>query len=137
MIICINFNDQIRISKAKEKMQMIFVFLVLFIDTVKKMFFSHSSHLCLTLLLPHGLQLTRFLCQWNSPGKNTGVGSHSLLQGIFWTQGQNSGLLHCRHSLLSEPPCLVLLIDIIKLLSNFWFLASFQQKLLFAQDSLF
>lgn len=36
MIICINFNDQIRISKAKDKMQMIFVFLVLFIDTVKK-----------------------------------------------------------------------------------------------------
>ena len=55
MIICINFNDQIRISKAKEKMQFIFVCLVLFIDTVKKMFFSHSSHLCLTLLLPHGL----------------------------------------------------------------------------------
>ena len=44
MIICTNFNDQISISKAKEKMQMIFVFLVLLIDTVKKMFFSHSSH---------------------------------------------------------------------------------------------
>ena len=26
---------------------------------------------------------------WNSPGKNTGVGSHSLLQGIFLTQGSN------------------------------------------------
>ena len=32
------------------------------------------------------------LCPWNSPGKNTGVGSHSLLQGIFPTQGSNSGL---------------------------------------------
>ena len=32
---------------------------------------------------------------WNSPGKNTGVGSHSHLQGIFPTQGSNSGLLHC------------------------------------------
>ena len=31
-----------------------------------------------------------------SPGKNTGVGSHSLLQGIFQTQGSNLGLLHCR-----------------------------------------
>ena len=31
-----------------------------------------------------------------SPGKNTGVGSHSLLQGIFLTQGWNPGLLHCR-----------------------------------------
>ena len=31
--------------------------------------------------------MTRFLCPWNSPGKNSGVGSHSLLQGIFPTQG--------------------------------------------------
>ena len=30
---------------------------------------------------------------WNSPGKNIGVGSHSLLQGIFPTQGLNTGLL--------------------------------------------
>ena len=33
---------------------------------------------------------------WNSPGKNTGVGSLSLLQGIFPTQGLNPGLSHCR-----------------------------------------
>ena len=33
---------------------------------------------------------------WNSPGQNTGVGSLSLLQGIFPTQGSNRGLLHCR-----------------------------------------
>ena len=41
----------------------------------------------------------RLLCPWNSSGKNTGVGSHSLLQGIFPTQGSNLGLLHCRHIL--------------------------------------
>ena len=35
----------------------------------------------------------------NSPGKNTGVGSLSFLQGIFPTQGSNRGLLHCRQSL--------------------------------------
>ena len=35
--------------------------------------------------------------QWNFPGKNTGVGCHSLLQGIFLTQGPNPGLLHYRH----------------------------------------
>ena len=35
-------------------------------------------------------------CTWNSPGKNTGVSSHSLLQGIFPIQGLNPGLLHCR-----------------------------------------
>ena len=33
---------------------------------------------------------------WNSPGQNTGVGSLSLLRGIFPTQGWNPGLLHCR-----------------------------------------
>ena len=33
---------------------------------------------------------------WNSPGQNTGVGSHFLLQGIFPTQGLNLGLPHCR-----------------------------------------
>ena len=32
----------------------------------------------------------------DSPGKNTGVGFHALLQGIFATQGLNPGLLHCR-----------------------------------------
>ena len=35
-------------------------------------------------------------CPWNSPGENTGVGSLSLLQGLFPTQGLNSGLLHYR-----------------------------------------
>ena len=33
---------------------------------------------------------------WNSPGQYTGVGSHSLLQGVFPTHGSNPGLLHCR-----------------------------------------
>ena len=36
------------------------------------------------------------LCPRNSPGKNTGVGSHSLLQGIFLIQGSNPDLLHYR-----------------------------------------
>ena len=47
-------------------------------------------------LPPHGLLPARFLCPWNSPGQNTGVGSHSLLQGIFPTQGSNPGLPHCK-----------------------------------------
>ena len=33
--------------------------------------------------------------RWDSPGKNTRVGCHFLLQGIFPTQGLNSDLLHC------------------------------------------
>ena len=47
-------------------------------------------------LQPHGLWPARLLSPWNSPGKNTGVGSHCPLQGIFSIQGSNLGLLHCK-----------------------------------------
>ena len=50
-------------------------------------------------LQPHGLYPARFLCPWDSPGKNTGVDCYSLLQGIFPTEGLNLGLLHCRRIL--------------------------------------
>ena len=50
-------------------------------------------------LQPRGLQPARLLCPWDSPGKSTGVGCHSPLQGIFLTQRLNSGLLHCRQIL--------------------------------------
>ena len=36
------------------------------------------------------------LCPWDSPGKNTEVGCHPLLQGIFPNQGLNPGLPLCR-----------------------------------------
>src|SRR5574341_938898 len=42
-------------------------------------------------LRPHGLG-----SPWNSPGQDTGVGSLSLLQGIFPTQDSNPGLPHCK-----------------------------------------
>ena len=42
-------------------------------------------------LWPH-----RLYSPWSSPGQNSGVGSHSLLQGIFSTQGSNPGLPQCR-----------------------------------------
>ena len=45
-------------------------------------------------LWPHGLY-----SPWNSPGQNTGVGSLSLFQGIFPTQGLNPGLPNCRRIL--------------------------------------
>ena len=41
----------------------------------------------------------RLLCLWNLPGKNTGVGCCSLLQGIFPNQGLNQGLVHSRQIL--------------------------------------
>ena len=39
----------------------------------------------------------QLLCPWNVPGKNTGVGCHFILQGIFPTQGSNPDLLHLLH----------------------------------------
>ena len=48
---------------------------------------------------PHGLYTP-----WNSPGQHTGVGSLSLLQGVFPTQGSNPGLPHCRRTLLPAKP---------------------------------
>ena len=47
----------------------------------------------------HGLLPAKFPCLWNSPGKDTGVGCHSLLREIFLTQGSNPGLLHYRQIL--------------------------------------
>ena len=59
-------------------------------------------------LWPYGLEPTRFLCLWDSPGNNTGVGCHFLLQGIFLTQGSNRQLLCLLHwqvgSLPPVPP---------------------------------
>ena len=52
---------------------------------------SESHSVVADSLQPH-----RLYSPWNSPGKNTGVGTHSLLWGIFPTQGSNPGLPHCR-----------------------------------------
>ena len=61
-------------------------------------------------LWPHGLH-----SPWNFPGQNTGMGSLSLLQGIFPTQGSNPGLLNCR--------------QILYQLSHSWWLLAFQSKI--------
>ena len=58
---------------------------------------SHSA--VSNSLQPQGLQPARLLRPWDFPGKNTGVGSHFLLQGIFPTQGSNPCLPHCRQTL--------------------------------------
>ena len=49
-----------------------------------------------TLCELYELQPTRLLYPWDSLGKNTGLGCHAVLQGIFLAQGLNPGLLHCR-----------------------------------------
>ena len=58
-----------------------------------------SVTLVMSLLGPYGLQLARLLCPWSFLGKNTGVGYHALLHGIFLTQGSNLCLLHSRQIL--------------------------------------
>ena len=52
---------------------------------------------CLTLENPLGCSRSRLLCSWDFPGKNTEVGCHFLLQGIFPTQGLNPYLLCLLH----------------------------------------
>ena len=47
--------------------------------------------------IPWTVQPAMLLCPWDSPGKNTGVGYHFLLQGIFPTQGSNQSLLYFLH----------------------------------------
>ena len=54
-------------------------------------------------LQPHGLWPARLLCPWISPGKNTGVGSHSFLQGICLTQDQTWVFCIAGRFLQSEP----------------------------------
>ena len=58
----------------------------IFLDSMK---WSVNHSVMSNSLWPHGLH-----SPWSSPGQNTRVGSHSLLQGIFPTQGSNPGLLH-------------------------------------------
>ena len=72
------------------------------------------------MLVSHKLLKTHFHVKmalmlhspWDFPGKNTGVGCHFLLQGIFLTQGSNPGLLHCRQILyLSHQGSQVFLLN--------------------------
>ena len=58
---------------------------------------SVSCSIVSNSLRPHRLYPCKLLCSWNSLGKNTGVGCHSLLQGIFPTQRSNPRLLHLLH----------------------------------------
>ena len=48
---------------------------------------------CLTLSVTPWTGACQLLCPWDFPGKNTGVGCHFLLQGIFPTKGSNSSLV--------------------------------------------
>ena len=58
-----------------------------------KVYFCHESESCSVM------SSSLLYSPWNSPGQNIGVGSLSLLQGVFPTQGSNPGLPYCRQTL--------------------------------------
>ena len=60
---------------------------------------------CLMLFDPMDCSLPGSSIHGDSPGKNSGVGCHALLQGIFPTQGSNPGLPHCRQILYCLSHC--------------------------------
>jgi len=62
-----------------------------FLDLFFKLFYAYSFACVLQSCL---YDSTRLLCPWDSPDKNTGVGCHALLQGIFPTQRSNLCLLY-------------------------------------------
>ena len=78
-------SQVVHINYAMEKLIYIFAWLYVL---------SHS--VVSNCLQPHGLEPTRFLCPWDSPGKNNGMGCHFLLQCIFQDQGSNLCLLNWR-----------------------------------------
>ena len=75
--------------------------------------YSHKSESESHSVMSDSLRPHKLYSPWNSPGQNTGVGSLSLLQGIFPTQGLNPGLQCCRRILYQpshkgSPPTLPL-----------------------------
>ena len=57
------------------------------------------------LVMSDSLRPYSLLCPWDSPGKNTGVGCHFLIQGIFLTQGANLALLCLLHWQMDSQSC--------------------------------
>ena len=65
---------------------------------------------CLTLCNPMDYRPPGSSVHGGSPGKNTGVGCHTLLQGIFPIQGSNLSLLYLQAESLYDPDTLLLCI---------------------------
>ena len=73
-------------------------------EWIKSLWYIYTMEYCcwwcliaksyLTLFWPYALLPARVLCLWDLPGKNTAVGCHFLIQGLFQTQGLNPHLLH-------------------------------------------
>ena len=87
--VAISFSK--RFSQSKNRTQVSCLVGRLFTSWATREAQSESHSVMSDSLQPHGLY-----SPWNSPGQNTGVGSLSLFQGIFPTQGLKPGLPHCR-----------------------------------------
>ena len=75
---------------------------------------AHSEVLVAVMsnsLQPQGLQPTSLLCPQDSPGRNTGGGTHSFLQGTFPTQESNLCFPHCGQ-ILAHPNSLILIASL-------------------------
>ena len=67
-----------------------------FYEDLQALLVCLGTQSCLTLCDPMDCSPPGFLCPWDCPGKNTGMGYHAILQGIFLTHRSNLGLLLCR-----------------------------------------
>ena len=85
------------VSLTSEPLHMLYSFATLNHTHMYLCMHAKSLQLCLTLWDPTGLLPARFLYSLDSPGKNTGVGCHALLQGIFPSQGSNPCLVCLLH----------------------------------------
>ena len=104
-------------------------FMVMIVGPPKSMLCSIAQS-CPTLFDPMDCNPPGSSVHGDSPGKSTGVGYHATLQGIFSTQGSNSGLPHCRRILycLSHRKVYIKIILRITVCSDLFFL-SFKQRI--------
>ena len=130
-------NAHIQPTGFKEK-SYIHIYIYMFIHT------HTHTHVCMhaksrqscPTLWPFGLELSRFLYLWDYPGKNTGVGCHALLQGIFPTQGLNPCLLCLLHRQATLVPpgvqvCMYICVYILSYSSLLWSCWNLRQIIFF------
>ena len=89
---------------------------------------SESHSVVSDSLPPHGLY-----SPWNSPGQNTGVGSLSLLQGIYPTKGSRPGLPHCRQIIYQLSQTRILEWDAISISRGIFPTQELDPRLLLSQ----
>ena len=88
-----SFWFEFPVSQGRRKARLVTSFSLF----IREMLVAQS---CLTLCDPMDRSLPgSSIHPWNSPSKNTGVGTHSFLQGIFPTQGSKPCLPYCRQIL--------------------------------------